>query len=62
MNFYQSFGYDEFIIAAGYKQNVISEYYKNSKEFKNSDGKKIASTIKLLNKEFVNSSEAETYF
>ena len=29
------FGYDEFIIAAGYKQNVISEYYKNSKEFKN---------------------------
>ena len=35
MNFYQSFCHDEFIIAAGYKQNVISEYYKNSKEFKN---------------------------
>ena len=35
MNFYQSFGYDEFIIAAGYKQNIIREYYKNSKEFKN---------------------------
>ena len=35
MNFYQSFGYDEFIIAAGYKQNVIKEYYKNLKEFKN---------------------------
>ena len=23
MNFYQSFGYDDFIIAAGYKKNII---------------------------------------
>jgi|TARA_A100001388_G_scaffold275021_1_gene259741 glucose-1-phosphate cytidylyltransferase len=35
MNFYQSFGFDDFIIAAGYKKNVIIEYYKGSKEFKN---------------------------
>jgi glucose-1-phosphate cytidylyltransferase len=35
MNYYQSYGHDEFIIASGYKKEVISEYYKNSKEFKN---------------------------
>ena len=35
MNYYQSYGYDEFIIASGYKGEIISEYYKNSKEFKN---------------------------
>ncbi len=35
MNFYQSFGYNDFIIAAGYKKDVIIDYYKGSKEFKN---------------------------
>jgi glucose-1-phosphate cytidylyltransferase len=35
MNFYQSYGYDDFIIAAGYKKKIIIDYYKNSKEFKN---------------------------
>ena len=35
MNFYQSFGHDDFIIAAGYKKEVIIDYYKNSKEFQN---------------------------
>ena len=35
MNFYQSFGYDDFIIAAGYKKDIIIDYYNNSKEFKN---------------------------
>jgi len=35
MNFYKSYGHDEFIIAAGYKKEIIEEYYKNSKEFKN---------------------------
>ena len=35
MNSYKSYGHDEFIIAAGYKKEIISEYYKNSKEFKN---------------------------
>ena len=35
MNFYQSYGYDDFIIAAGYKKEIIKEYYKDSKEFKN---------------------------
>ncbi len=34
MNFYQSFGYDEFIIAAGYKKNIISDYYQKTNEFK----------------------------
>ncbi len=35
MNFYQSYGYNDFIIAAGYKKEIIIEYYKNSKEFQN---------------------------
>ena len=35
MNYYQSYGHDEFIVASGYKGEIISEYYKNSKEFKN---------------------------
>ena len=35
MNFYQSYGYDDFIIAAGYKKETINEYYENCKEFKN---------------------------
>ena len=35
MNSYQSYGYDDFIIAAGYKKEIINEYYKDSKEFKN---------------------------
>ncbi len=44
----------------GEKKNLI--LIINSKKFKDSDGKKIASTIKLLNKEFVNTTEASTYF
>ena len=35
MNFYQSYGYDDFIISAGYKKEIINEYYENCKEFKN---------------------------
>ena len=35
MNFFQSFGYDDFIIAAGYKKEIIIDYYKDNKEFKN---------------------------
>ena len=35
MNFYQSYGFDDFIIAAGYKKNIIIDYYKDSKEFEN---------------------------
>ena len=35
MNFYQSYGHDDFIIAAGYKKETINEYYENCKEFKN---------------------------
>ena len=35
MNFYQSYGHDDFIIASGYKKEIINEYYKGSKEFKN---------------------------
>ena len=35
MNFFQSYGYDDFIIAAGYKKEIIIDYYKNIKEFKN---------------------------
>ena len=35
MRFFKNYGFDEFIIAAGYKKSVIDKYYKNSKEFKN---------------------------
>ena len=35
MKLYQSYGHDEFIIAAGYKKEIIIDYYKKSKEFKN---------------------------
>ena len=35
MRLYQSYGHDEFIIAAGYKKEIIIDYYNNSKEFKN---------------------------
>jgi len=35
INIFKSYKFDEIIIAAGYKKNIISEYYKNSKKFKN---------------------------
>ena len=35
MKIYKSFSINDFIIAAGYKKEVIINYYKNSKEFKN---------------------------
>ena len=35
MNFYQSYGHNDFIIAAGYKGEIINEFYKDSEEFKN---------------------------
>jgi glucose-1-phosphate cytidylyltransferase len=35
MRIFKFYGFDEFIIAGGYKINVIKRYYKNSKEFKN---------------------------
>tara|TARA_Y100000591_G_scaffold317736_1_gene327766 strand:+ start:109 stop:819 length:711 start_codon:yes stop_codon:yes gene_type:complete len=34
MRYFMSYGYDDFIIAAGYKKKIISNFYKNSKEFK----------------------------
>ena len=35
MRHFKYYGFNEFIIAAGYKKSVIDKYYKNSKEFKN---------------------------
>jgi glucose-1-phosphate cytidylyltransferase len=35
MRIFKFYGFDEFIIAGGYKINVIKKYYKNSIEFKN---------------------------
>ena len=35
MRLYMFYGFKDFIIAGGYKINVIRNYYKNSKEFKN---------------------------
>jgi len=34
MRLFKNFGFDEFIIASGYKGNLIKNFYKNSKEFK----------------------------
>ena len=33
MRIFKYYGFNDFLIAAGYKGNVIREYYKNSKEF-----------------------------
>ena len=35
MRLFKFYGYDEFIIASGYKGKVIQNYYKSSKEFRN---------------------------
>ena len=35
MKIYKAFSINDFIIAAGYKKEVIINYYKNSKEFRN---------------------------
>ena len=35
MKIFKSFEINDFIIAAGYKKEIIIDYYKNSKEFKN---------------------------
>lgn len=35
MNLFKHYGYEDFIIAAGYKKEIITEYYKNKKEFNN---------------------------
>ena len=32
MNHYLSFGFDEFILATGYKNEVFKSYFKTSKE------------------------------
>ena len=33
MKIYQKFGYSDFILSAGYKYNIIKNYFKNTKEF-----------------------------
>ena len=35
MRLFKSYGYNEFLIAAGYKKKIIQKYYLNSKEFQN---------------------------
>ena len=35
MRIFTSYGFNNFIIAAGYKKEIIRSYYKNSKEFSN---------------------------
>jgi len=35
MRIFKFYGFNDFIIAGGYKVNLIKKYYKNSKEFKN---------------------------
>ncbi len=33
MKIYQSYGYNDFILSAGYKHKIIERYFRNSKEF-----------------------------
>ena len=35
MRYFKNYGFDDFIIAAGYKKIIIDKYYNNSKELKN---------------------------
>ena len=35
MRIFKSYGYNDFLIAVGYKKQAIKDYYKNSTEFKN---------------------------
>ena len=35
MRLFKHYGYNDFLIAAGFKKKIISDYYRNSKEFKN---------------------------
>ena len=52
MRIFVSYGYNEFIIAAGYKKKIIQNYYSNSKEFTNlkiiDTGKKTMTGGRLL--------------
>ena len=34
MNFYELYGFNDFILATGYKQNIIRDYFKKNKNFK----------------------------
>jgi len=40
MNFYKFYGFNDFILAAGYKQNIIRNYFKKNKSF---------NTVKIVN-------------
>ena len=40
MNFYNFYGFNDFILAVGYKQNIIRDYFKKHKTF---------STVKIVN-------------
>ena len=33
MDYYKSFGFDNFILAVGYKQNIIRDYFKKNRTF-----------------------------
>ena len=35
MDVYKKHNFDEFIIAAGYKKEIIENYYRNTKEYEN---------------------------
>ena len=37
MKIFQSFGVNEFLLAAGYKKEIIEEYFKDNNEFKKID-------------------------
>ena len=34
INYYKSFGFNEFILATGYKKNILENYFKNEKKIK----------------------------
>ncbi len=52
MNFYNSYGFNDFILAGGYKYDVIFKYFKNQKKFKNvkviNTGKNTLTGLRIL--------------
>ena len=48
MSLFKYYGFDDFIIAAGYKKSVIDKYYKNSKNFRTLIQKRLQVLIGFL--------------
>jgi glucose-1-phosphate cytidylyltransferase len=57
INYYMKFGFKDFIIASGYKHNIIKNYFKNKKNMKIILKRNLINETKLLQ---LNSGKAKT--